>query len=264
MIAYGYSGDMSQIETGEEVEIFPNAPITEAVLEFQLRLEGDPHLGRLALVQDGILSKYPQRRDTRIVSGGIQLPAGSLTPLASAEAKQTGYQFISADGRQLIQARMNAYGFSRLNPYQSWKSFRREAAELWDHFKKIARPERITRIGLRYINRIEIPLPIDDFGDYVLTKLDIAPGLPSAVSAMAIHAVVRDSTSGAGVIINEAIDQSTTSSTHLPLIFDIDAFKEVDLDPDSVELWKDVGTLRKLKDEFFFKSFTDKAKELFR
>lgn len=251
-------------EQSDEVELFPNAPITEAVLEFQLRLEGDPHLGRLAVIQDTIKGSYPTRRDSKILSAGVQLPAGSMTPWANAEAKQVGYAFLSADGKQTIQARLNAFGFSRLKPYESWKSFRRDAHEMWEHYKKIARPERITRIGLRYINRIEIPLPIKDFSEYLLTKLDIASGLPNAISAMALQAVLRDADTGAGVILNQSIDPNNDSSDHLPLVFDIDAFKEVDLPADSGDLWNIVAILRRIKDDFFFKSFTEKAKELFR
>jgi len=255
---------MAATDPSDEVEVFPNAPITEAVLEFQVRLEGDPHLGRLSLIQDGIKGRYPQRHDSKIISSGVQLPAGSMTPWATAEARQVGYAFVSADGKQTVQARLNGFGFSRLKPYESWKSFRRDALEMWEHYKKLARPDRITRIGLRYINRLEIPLPISDFSEYILTKLDIAPGLPNAVSAIALQAVIRDADSGAGVIINESIDPNSASTTHLPLIFDIDAFKEVDLPHDSPDIWKIVATLRRLKDDFFFKSFTEKAKELFR
>ncbi len=187
-----------------------------------------------------------------------------MTPWTNAEAKQVGFTFVSADGRQTIQARLNGYGFSRLKPYESWKKFRRDAAEMWEHYKKLALPDRVTRIGLRYINRVEIPLPINDFSEYILTKLDIAPGLPNAISAMVSQAVIRDSATGIGVILNQAIDPNKPSTTHLPLIFDIDAFKEVDLPPDSAELWQIVAMLRRMKDDFFFKSFTEKAKELFR
>ncbi len=252
------------MNTDPDIEVFPNAPITEAVLEFQVRLKGDAHLGQLALVQEKVKGRYPQRRESRVLSGGIQLAANSLTPWTSAEAKQVGFTFVSPDGKQILHARLNAFGYSRLKPYASWKEFRREALDLWGHFKSVAQPERVTRVGLRYINRVELPLPINDFADYVLTKLDIAPGLPDAISAMALTAVLNDTNTGSGIILNQSVDPRGPESGKLPLIFDIDAFKETDLDPDGPDLWTLVSELRKLKDDFFFKSFTEKAKELFR
>ena len=246
-----------------EYETFKNAPITEAVLEFQLRLQGDPHLGRMALVQDGIQDKYPTRKESRFVSAGIQIPAAAA-PWTSVETKQVGYTFTAADGRQIVHARLNAYGFSRLKPYTSWKDFRGQARTLWDHFKKIALPDRVTRVGLRYINRIELPLPVAEFKDYILTKPDIAPGLPIMVSAYALQMVIQDAGTGCGVTINQGIDPSCATPKVLPLIFDIDAFKEVDLAAEAQEIWTLVDQLRSLKNEVFFKSLTEKAKELFR
>lgn len=252
-----YSREMAEYET------FKNAPITEAVLEFQLRLQGDAHLGRMALVQDEIAGQYPQRKDSRFVSAGIQVPSAAA-PWTSVETKQVGYTFTSPDGKQIVHARINAFGFSRLRPYPSWKDFRGEAQRLWGHFRKVALPERITRVGLRYINRIELPLPVTEFKDYILTKPDIAPGLPSAVSTYALQMVIHDPSSGCGVTIHQTIDPVGTVSKTLPLIFDIDAFKPVDLPADSPEAWTLVEQLRTLKNEVFFKSLTEKAKERFR
>lgn len=246
-----------------DYETFKNAPITEAVLEFQLQLQGDPHLGRMALVQDGIKGQYPVRKDSRFVSAGIQIPAVAA-PWTSVEAKQVGFTFTSSDGKQIVHARINAFGFSRLSPYPSWREFRGESHKVWDHFKNIALPERISRVGLRYINRIELPLPLVDFKEYLLTKPDIATGLPSMVSAYALQMVVHDPGTDCGAVINQAIDPSGATPKSLPIIFDIDAFKVVDFTADSPEIWTLVDQLRILKNEVFFKSLTEKAKELFR
>ena len=117
---------------------------------------------------------------------------------------------------------------------------------------------------MRYINRIELPLPLKEFRDFVLTVPEIASGLPSSVSAMAMQLVVQDPATGGAVMLNQCIDQNSLKSDVLPLIFDIDAFKEVDLASDAEDLWTFVEQLRKLKNEFFFKSITEKTKELFR
>ena len=63
-----------------------------------------------------------------------------------------GYLFTSVDGRQVVQARLDGFTFSRLKPYDKWESLRDEARELWQHYVQIASPETVTRVALRYIN----------------------------------------------------------------------------------------------------------------
>ncbi len=84
------------------------------------------------------------------------------------------------------------------------------------------------------------------------------------VSAYALQMVVHDPGTDCGAVINQAIDPSGATPKSLPIIFDIDAFKVVDFTADSPEIWTLVDQLRILKNEVFFKSLTEKAKELFR
>ena len=190
--------------------------------------------------------------------------SGVAKPITNVESKQIGYTFTSLDGKQIVHARLDAFGFSRLKPYVSWKDFCGHARALWAHYVKVARADRVTRVGLRYINRIELPLLLDDFKDYILTKPDIAPGLPRAVATYALQMVLRDVQPGIGVTINQGLDPGGATTETLPLIFDIDAFTNVDLAAGDDEVWKLVERLRMVKNEVFFKSLTEKAKELFR
>jgi uncharacterized protein (TIGR04255 family) len=44
---------------------------------------------------------------------------------------------------------------------------------------------------------------------------------------------------------------------------DIDVFREVSLEPDSEKIWEILEELRNIKNNIFFKSITQKTKELF-
>jgi len=54
-----------------------------------------------------------------------------------------------------------------------------------------------------------------------------------------------------------------TEPDKLSLILDIDVFRSKDYLENMDEMWDDFEKLRNLKNEFFFKSITEKAKELF-
>jgi len=130
-------------------------------------------------------------------------------------------------------------------------------------YMKIVQPKRVKRIALRYINRIEIPLPIRDFKDYILTIPEIAPPLPQALVHFFMQLMIPNPEIEATAVINEVMEQATEQQT-LPIIFDVDVFKIVNYTDNYDALWKEFEQLRIFKNEIFFKSMTDKAKELFK
>ena len=162
-------------------ERFPNAPITEALLDLRVELPSHIDLAQLATFQDAIRDRYPDRRERLLVQSHFEIEQGAVIAHPSTGGLY-GYLFTSPDRRQVVQARLNGFTFSRLKPYRTWESLRDEARELWQHYMQIASPQGITRVALRYINRIEIPLPMRDFKDYILTTPEIAPGLPQELA----------------------------------------------------------------------------------
>lgn len=64
--------------------------------------------------------------------------------------------------------------------------------------------------------------------------------------------------------MSQMLDAANPQTRTLPVIIDIDVFKETDLAPDSDELWRFLGMMRKVKNQAFFDSVTPKCLELFR
>src|SRR5438874_6884893 len=71
------------------------------------------------------------------------------------------------------------------------------------------------------INRIEIPLPMRDFKDYILTIPEIAPGLPQGLANFFMRLIIPVPAMNAIAIVTEAFDPTAASSSVLPFIFDI-------------------------------------------
>ncbi len=241
-------------------ESLPNAPITEALLNIRVNTPANTQLDQLGRFPQAIRDRYPHRQDRVLVQGRLQFSKSDTTLSQSSAHSLDGYNFRSVDRNQVIQVGLAGFTFSRLRPYRSWDSLRDEAKELWQYYKDMASPENITRLSLRYINRLEIPLPIRDFKDYILTTPEIAPELPQQLSSALMRLVLPISNHVA--IVTQTFD--TPSNTNiLPLILDIDVFHERVYAVDSEEIWEVFEELRILKNDIFFKSITDKAKELF-
>lgn len=245
-----------------DVEQFPRAPILEALLDIQVELPDSVNLGQLQNFQEAIKDRYPSKklRTSGAISVTIQEKTGY--PVIQQSGGPVGYIFASPDQKQAVQARLNGFSFSRFKPYEAWEKLRDEAQELWRHYIRIASPRSVTRLALRYINRIEIPLPIGDFKEYVRTAPDIAPNLPQGLSTFFMRLVIPKPDVQATAIVSERMEE--IKENRVPLIFDIDVFRFSKHEADSDEVWEIFENLRNLKNEIFFESVTDKAKELFR
>ncbi len=247
-----------------EHETFRHAPITEALLDVRVALPSGTDLTALDAFTAAVSDRFPEKQTRHFYKGGLEVKAEGPPQYIEPTVESVGYLYRSENNDKVVQGRLDGFSFSKLRPYTNWEMFRDEAHELWNLYRELLKPVKITRVALRYINRIEIPLPVRDFRDYVLTSPEIAPDIPQAVINFFFRVFIPDPDINAVAIITSTIERTEEDSEILPYIFDIDAFRQVDLEPQSHELWEIFETLRDYKNRIFFNSITERAKELFR
>ena len=95
-----------------------------------------------------------------------------------------GFRFFSEDGRYILQMGKYGFTFSRIHPYETWDSFFGEASRTWRLYANRVQPEDVSRIGIRYINRIFMPIPKEreDLQKYLTTCPVLPPRVPQYVS----------------------------------------------------------------------------------
>lgn len=245
---------------------FPKAPITEALLDIRVSLPSDTSLEMLELFQQEIKNQYPLTR--KRVSGTFSFGfKDQAAPVVEQSAHTDGFFFTSADQQRIVQARLDGFTFSWLKPYDRWETFRDEAKRLWEHYQKIASPLSITRVALRYINRIDLPFKDGrsvDFNEYLLTRPEISPELPQDLADFFVRLVIMEKKLPAFAVVTQTLQQADKQSGVLPLILDIDVFREATFPCATEEVWCFFEKLRQLKNDVFLRSLTDKTKELFR
>jgi uncharacterized protein (TIGR04255 family) len=243
-------------------EHFENAPITEALLDIRAHLPAGVGLPELASLHDKIKNNYPMRRERQRWQGGIHFTKGILPRVDEGSVAPDGYLFTSADGKRIVQARLDGFTFNWLAKYETWTAFRDEAKAHWDRYRERARPKTVTRIALRYLNRIPLPLPMKDFKDYLLTVPEIAPELPQELTELFMRVVLPFPAEGCRVIVTQTIEPQ--DNDRLPWILDIDAFVEKAFEIEGQEVWDVFERLRDAKNKVFFRSLTERTKEFFR
>jgi uncharacterized protein (TIGR04255 family) len=61
----------------------------------------------------------------------------------------------------IAQFRVNGFTFNKLEPYSNWEEVFGEADRLWQIYVEVARPLEVTRLAVRYINRMRFPNPTE-------------------------------------------------------------------------------------------------------
>ena len=261
---YRWDDNRSYGDKVSDYIVFPNAPITEAILDIRAELPDGVDLSTFEEFQENIKDRFQERKTRHSYQAEFKFTPGKeesapIIPKGGAD----GYFFRSTNENKVVQTRLDGFSFNKLKPYEDWAKFSTEAFHLWQLYKGITKPIRVIRIALRYINRIEIPTHFADFNEYILTNPQIAPGLPQALAHFFMRIEVPNDEIGAMAIITETL-QKPTELGKLPLIFDIDVVKRDSYTGDMTEIWPDFEQLRAFKNAIFFNSITEKTKELFK
>jgi uncharacterized protein (TIGR04255 family) len=116
---------------------YKNPPILEAVCEFKFQPPASWNPAIPDLIYEKVKAQFPEREPE---------------PTPGAKMK-----FRRADGSALLQVAPKLLAINQLRPYPAWPQFRQMILEVYSLYCEIAHPTNMIRLGLRYINQIEIP-----------------------------------------------------------------------------------------------------------
>jgi uncharacterized protein (TIGR04255 family) len=211
------------------------APITEALIDIRINLPQEIDIARLKTIHASISKEYPQVKER--VKGEFKFKLVEKS-VETTPVSVYGFQYISSDGKQVVQARLDGFTFSRLKPYEIWENLRKEAYRLWEIYASLFSPERITRVALRYINCLEIPLlPSIEFKDYLVTPPEVPKELPQVINSFLTRVVIPIPSLGATAIIIQAFE-GTSDPSIIPIILDIDVFREAQFNANGKDAWE--------------------------
>ena len=237
---------------------YAHAPLTEALIDIRVELPSEVGLSKLAEVRHEQEVDYPKQEELFIVQGHM-----TVGPEIGASATRTsnGYRFVSKDGRQIFQARLDGFTFNRLAPYEDWNTFRDEARRLWNSYRAITSPKNVTRIGVRYINRIDLPLPINDFKDYLRTVPEISRGMSQGLSSYFMQLQLPQVDLNAMLVLNQALIPPPAPKI-VSVLLDIDLYSDSDLPSNEQGLWERFEAFHDRKNKVFEASITDRVRRL--
>ena len=144
---------------------YRNPPIVEAVCEFRFPPDSPWDLTIPGLVYERIKGAFPEKRQAPMFGFGIRLgPQGAIEQQVEPSTRM---QFLSRDGKALVQVGPNLLAVNHLKPYPGWDAFVPMIQQAYRANVETAPPTAIQRIGLRYINRFELPGPRVELEEYL-------------------------------------------------------------------------------------------------
>ncbi len=206
-----------------------------------------------------IKDAYPQVLERRRWTQEIVVKDGAVQAPVTQDLGLNGYQFASADNKRVAQFRLDGFTFSRLKPYEDWEKFQGEARRLWETYASLK--PRVRRVAVRYINIIDIPLPITEFRDFLPSIPPAPQEMNLGLAAFLNRVGVIDQNGEFQATISQAL-QPPSNPTVATVLLDIDVFKEQEFDLDYINVWKILDRYHAVKNELFFHAITEKTVEL--
>jgi uncharacterized protein (TIGR04255 family) len=240
---------------------YDKAPITEALIDIRVELSSQMRFEELHGIRQYVSHDYP-REETRNLGEGIIQFGPSVQ--ASAQQKPWALMFRNRNNNQVLQVRLDGFTFSRLEPYEDFEHLRDEARRLWDIYRELIHPKKITRIAVRYINQLNLPGERVEPEDYLNTFPHIPEELPPELrdfGPFLMNLRMLQPDLNGVMVINEGNTLPKTPDT-VPIVLDLDLFVENPSVTNEQELWALFDKLRARKNLYFEACITDKTREL--
>jgi uncharacterized protein (TIGR04255 family) len=240
---------------------YKNAPIQEAVFDIQIDKLENTSLSELEGLHSLVLDKFPKKKKRLNFSGSVALE-GEEFKSQEVKTHPQGFMLLTEDEKKLVQFRLDGFSFNVLRPYNSWVEHFKEAMVLWQLFDSKMKPHSITRISTRFINRIELPDPVENMRDYFTLGPPVLEHVPQTCSSFLLQIEIPYVENGCTVILTQTTVPEE-SKNFIPLILDIDVVKPISSKLSLEELGKNFQVLRTIKNQVFESCITDRTRKLF-
>jgi uncharacterized protein (TIGR04255 family) len=239
------------------------APAREALIDIQF----EPRVP-LEVIERFVAVAEPKfTRKFDLWEAFFGLNADGGPPKTNASRSAIGKRLDLDNPPHVLQCRVDGFTFSRLSPYGEWMDLRDEARRWWLEFQSIVQPRTVTRIAVRYINEIKLPLPINDFADFLTCPPKVPEALPQGISSFLHRVIIPDEPNNCVSIVTQALEGQSlvgAEAATATILLDVDVFRTVRLEGDQIDdIWIGLDVLRNQKNRMFFEHITEKTVGMF-
>lgn len=243
-------------------EHLSKAPIVEAVIDIRISSPTPPDEHTLRTSIENKFGEDYKFMDSRREFEMKTTVAPNRPPnSAFRDTGWKGLRFQADGGKYIAQFNRDGFALSRLEPYDNWEKFEREAIRLWEGYREFVNPVEILRLGVRYVNRIPLSVGEWRFSEYLKTARSTLVDLGLSVSGFMHQDLVKVPNHPYAINVITTVQPPPSPETGPSLIFDTDTFTTRPVELSTTHLTGHLMKMRWLKNKIFFDAITQKAKE---
>jgi uncharacterized protein (TIGR04255 family) len=240
----------------DETNFGDSAPATEALVD--IRVDGSVENSALAELSAELAGTYPIEHPLIEWTGTLKDDEEAVMENRVVR----GFLRRNDDTRSVVQLRRDGFTFSKLHPYTSWEQIRAIAREHWERYAAVAKPTKVVRLAVRYINHLRPPSGWTTSTDWLSIHATSArlPGGSDTPQDFFVRILERHPRQPYMATVTVATVQDSPGQR--ALLFDIDTACENEFAADDSAVWSVLDNLRDFKNDIFFSSITSKTREL--
>lgn len=233
-------------------------PISEAILDIRVEFPegGEPSKEELMEVFAQIEDAYPVIQEL--------VESDDSDDSDDSDKQFEGYLCTSENESHIVALNKGGLGFSQVSAYSGGDAFKGQVEEVWHKYSGVISSGVITRVGLRFINKLEIEIKEgDDLEEFIACPPRAPKDTTDVMGRFFSSVTVADTKTDISAVITQAMKHDL-SKEHEIYYLDIETYKYVEEGIQEESIWELYDGLRDLKNRIFFASVTDKALEKYK
>ncbi len=249
--------------TKNNFETLTYPPSIEAVLDITVNEVESFNVDKLAVKNKNSFfrKKFPKMEELRQFHSTVAVGQNQRGNV-SYQSRQLGYLYKSPEEKSLCQFRANGFSYNHLKPYPGWEQFVQDGISNWNEYKKLRKATDIARIGLRFINVIEIADLSSDLSEHFNVTLSIPTGI-GKLKHLNYRYIIDFSDDCIGIVNFAKLDDSTIGSGNFVLDIDIVKQNLTGLIEDH-QILQYLKEMREDKNSIFFGTLTSQTLESYK
>lgn len=239
---------------------YPRAPITEAVI--QILVATDVETRVLERISHKLKADYPNSQPLQEYKVEIPSTGGQV----SVAQNPQGFRLANNDQTDVVVLNPRGVTAVRLPPYLQWTHLRDKANNAWQEWKAATPGNPIARVGVRYINRIDIPYAAGttlDIEDYLSFVPSVAAITDKPMLGYLMQVIIPTFDPQWTATITTTAFGDTPIPAHASFILDIDVARTADIPLNDKLLWPIIDQAQLIKNDIFERCIKDPARKLF-
>lgn len=196
----------------------------------------------------------------------IKFKSGIDGEVLDDRSKNKIYRLRSQDTTEIALLKTNQIIFSKLAPYSGWDALFERAKRDWKVLIKELGKNDVSRVGVRFINRIDFPVEAVK-GQGLESFFKIYPSIPEKFLGKQIHKYsiqIENKINDEGTMakVSSGIVPSPVPKA-ISILLDIDIYCNLDKHDPNDDIWSVIKKFRDHKNKIFESCITDETRRFF-